>query len=688
VSSQGNRLCGEKSPYLRQHADNPVNWFPWGKGAFDAAINEKKLVFLSIGYSTCHWCHVMAHESFEDDEVAALLNRDYISIKVDREERPDIDQVYMDVCVRLTGSGGWPLTAILTPEGLPVFAGTYFGKQSRFGRPGLVDLLPVLAERWQLEPDQFIEVGQEVAQRVGESGRDGDSVEVTPSLLEIAASQLVASYDKEHGGFGPAPKFPRPHDLSFLLRRWRRGGDVAMFEAVEGTLEAMRSGGIYDQVGGGFHRYSTDREWFVPHFEKMLYDQAGLAVAYLEGYQVTGRQLFADTVQETLDYVLRDLRAPQGAFFCAEDADSEGAEGSFYLWSEGELQSVLGAELASTAMKLYGANPGGNLEGEMAAAKKGGNLLHLPGGIGSEAEEQTEHRQRINSQLLAARSRRTRPHRDEKILTAWNGMMISALARAGAGLARPDYVDAAVEASRFLLDNLSDGQGRLLRRWADSEAAIGGFAEDYAFFAKGLLDLHQATLDISWLQHALRLADALHLRFTSDSGALFDTASDGETLLFRPRSIFDGAHLSATSAGLDLYARLFLLTADPVWEKRAQALLRAVSVEICRAPAHFSGLLQGGALLIEPTREVVVAGTRHSSETSRLLDVIQRSFLPETTLLLVEPEHGDDLCRLAPHVKDMLSREGGPVAYLCQGFSCQQPVYDPKMLYEMVRNAP
>ncbi|PNU21679.1 thioredoxin domain-containing protein [Geothermobacter hydrogeniphilus] len=681
-AATGNHLVGQKSPYLQQHAQNPVDWYPWGEEAFERARRENKLIFLSIGYSTCHWCHVMAHESFEDQQVAALLNADFVAIKVDREERPDIDQVYMQVTVALTGSGGWPLTVILTPEKVPVYAGTYFPKESRYGRPGLLDLLPQIAARWRQHPEHIRDSGRQLLERLNRP-RGTAVTDLGEELFERADTSFKSSFDARYGGFGQAPKFPRPHGLTYLLRRYRQTGDERLLSIVTTTLDAMRRGGIYDQLGGGFHRYSTDREWLVPHFEKMLYDQAGLALAYLEAWQVTGRQRYADTVREILDYLLRDMRDPEGGFYAAEDADSEGVEGKFYLWRLAEVKKVLGAEDAVFFAAAYGIAPEGNFAADIRGEQPGMNILHLARSLPSLAVEhkmtEAQLRARLaadRAELLAARDRRVRPQRDDKVLSAWNGLVISAFARAGRVLDAPVYLRTAQRTADFI-QRMRDRQGRLLRRWREGDAAIPAFAEDYAFLARGLLDLYRADFDPRRLRQATALAQQLLDRFRAAGGGFYDTADDAEQLVSRPQSLFDGALPSANSVALEVLARLYLLTGDDHWERAARKLLARFSAEVSDSPTRYAQLLQGAMLLLQPTRQVVLVGPPEAETTGQLLDILQHRYLPETSLLLLPPGQSALLADLAPHSAGMRMLGGRPTVYICRDFSCQKPLTDP-----------
>ena len=690
-----NRLTREKSPYLLQHSHNPVDWYPWGEEAFSRAREEDKIVFLSVGYSTCHWCHVMERECFEDEETAAVINSLTVPVKVDREERPDVDQVYMAVCQALTGSGGWPLTVLLTPEKIPFFAGTYFPRESRHGRIGLKELLRRAAALWTEDPGKLRASGRDIVTRLTERNRAVDPAATFEASQFTGAVEIFRrEFDETRGGFGPAPKFPTPHNLTFLLRRFRRTGDPTILKLVETTLDAMGRGGLFDQLGFGFHRYSTDAQWFLPHFEKMLYDQAGLALAYLEAFQATRRGEWAVTARRTLEYVLRDLTGPEGGFYSGEDADSEGVEGKFYLWTRDEILQALGREEGDLFCRVFGVLPDGNCRDEASGESTGGNILHIPRpfpevatflGLPEETlQERLEASRRI---LLAKRDTRIRPGRDDKVIVGWNGLMISALARASAALGDERFVRAAERAADFILSVMRPA-GRLRRRYRDGEVAIAAFAEDYAFLARGLLDLYASTYEVEHLRQALDLSRELIRLFWDESDAgLFETAEDGETLILRPKEAYDGALPSANSIALELFARLGLLTGDPSWLDRARAVAGAFAARVARYPAAFSQFLQGAAYLFEPTREVVVAGDAAAEHTRALLSVLDRTYAPETTVLFV-PEGEAAILEVAPYAAQMNPRGARALAYVCQNFTCRAPVAEPGELGDLVERLP
>jgi uncharacterized protein YyaL (SSP411 family) len=685
-----NHLQTEKSPYLLQHVDNPVDWYPWEAQAFERARDENKLVFLSIGYSTCHWCHVMAHECFEDHEVAELLNKSYISVKVDREERPDIDQVYMEVCQRMTGSGGWPLSIIMTPDTLPFYAATYIPKNGQQSRPGMMDLLPWVTAKWQEDPVFLRNAAQEIVAQIQVSGMSGDKHEVSSILHVQALQSLKQSYDERYGGFGQAPKFPRPHDLTFLLQQYRLSGDGQWLSIAEQTLLKMRSGGIYDQLGYGFHRYSTDEKWLVPHFEKMLYDQAGLVLAYLDAWQVTGHEIYAATVREIITYLVRDMSAVEGAFFSAEDADSEGVEGKFYLWSDDQVRELLCSD-AESFRALYNVTGTGNYHDELTGKVTGKNILHLAA-MSAEDFAGTVRDERLGASrksLFEEREKRVRPHLDDKIITAWNGMMISALAEAGRALGEREYIEKAHRVADFILKVMRDKDGRLLRRYRQGEAAVYAFSEDYAFLTRGLLDLYAVEFNPQRLAQALELANTLRQFFQDPvTGRLYDTASDGEKLLIRPSSTFDGAMPSASSIALDVFARLFLLTGDSAWRVSSEQLLQSLSSELSRYPAGYTQLLQSANWFLHPTREVVIVGFPGKPSTEAMFSVARSARLQQTVVLFKPGDDSELVIELSPFIKSMQAVDGNATAYICQNFSCREPLTDAKELQTVLNSLP
>ena len=677
-----NRLAKEKSPYLLQHAHNPVDWFAWGDEAFAKARKDDKPVFLSIGYSTCHWCHVMERESFEDPEVAKLLNAAFVCIKVDREERPDIDGVYMTVCQMLTGSGGWPLTIVMTPDRKPFFAATYIPKTSRFGRMGMVELIPRIQEAWKTKRGDVAKSADAIVGhlRNGNNRSAGEALDQT--VLDRAAEQLAARFDARHGGFGAAPKFPTPHNLLFLLRYWKRSGDERYLAMVETTLRAMRRGGIYDHVGFGFHRYATDAEWLVPHFEKMLYDQALLAMACTEAFQATGKADYERTAREVLSYVLRDMTAPHGGFYSAEDADSEGVEGKFYLWSVAELRRVLGEEDGELAIAVFNATPEGNFVDEAHRRRTGTNILHLARPLPELAAERklTEAALRsrleaIRRKLFDVRAKRVRPHKDDKVLTDWNGLMLAALAKAARAFDEPRYAEAARRAADFVLTRLRRPDGRLLHRFRAGEAGIAAYADDYAFLAWGLLELYEATFDVRHLRAARALTDDLLEHFwDEEGGGLFFTADDAEGLLVRQKDSYDGAVPSGNSVAMLVLLRLGRITGRAEYEQRAEAIGLAFAGTVGQAPLAHTQLLVALEFAMGPSYEIVIAGQPDADDTRAMLKALRTHYAPNKVVLLRPSGPGEPaIVRLAPFLKAHRPLGGKATAYVCEGYACKQP---------------
>jgi len=673
-----NRLIFEKSPYLLQHAENPIAWYSWGDRAFAAAREEDRPIFLSIGYSTCHWCHVMEQESFEDRKVADILNRSFVAIKVDREERPDIDGTYMAVCQMMTGSGGWPLNLILAPDKKPFFAATYIPRESRGEMVGLCDLLRKVAELWQTERSRLLQTGEEVgrALRAVEQSEPGSSG-LDPSVLEKAFSQYLATFDRQHAGFA-TPKFPSAHNLSLLLRFWQRTGQHQARQMALRTLQNVRLGGIYDQIGYGVHRYAVDAAWRIPHFEKMLYDQALATLAYLDAWQVTADSLYAQTACEILEYVLRDLGHPEGGFYCGEDADSEGAEGTFYLWRPEEIHDILGREAATVFCRSYGITPEGNFEGKSVPFLEE-DIDSLARRTKVEPGELSALLADSRRRLFQTREKRPRPHRDDKIITSWNGLAIAALARAGAVLERDSFIGKAEEAAEFILDRLRDRNGRLLRRFRRDEAAVFGFHEDYAFFIWGLIELYQARFSTRHLQLALDLARQVEELFSDEDGGYFDTGADAETVLVRGRSLQDGALPSAASVTALNLLRLGALTGETDHEKRAEKLLGRCLGQVERYPSAFGQFLMAVDYALGPRSEVVIATSSREHLPGEMLAPLRSRFLPRNVTLVRRPDD-EELPRLAPVVRGKEPPAEGAMAYLCHGRSCREPVTDPRDL--------
>lgn len=674
-----NRLIHEKSPYLLQHAYNPVDWYPWGDEAFERAKREDKPIFLSIGYSTCHWCHVMERESFEDEEVAAVLNRDFVAIKVDREERPDIDHIYMTVCQAMTGHGGWPLTIIMTPDKTPFFAGTYFPKRSRYGRPGLLDILQQIADVWKHDRARIDRVGRKVldALRPHFQNRAG---ELDASVLDEAYKQFAERFDAAYGGFGPPPKFPTPHNLIFLLRYGRLTGKAQATAMATKTLEAMHRGGIYDHIGFGFARYSTDREWLVPHFEKMLYDNALLAYAYLEAYQATGDARHARVAREIFTYVEREMTDPDGGFYSAQDADSEGVEGKFYVWTPDEVKAVLGADDGALFCDVYDITPGGNFEGKSIPNRIHTSLASAARRYGMTVEELAQRLETMRRKLFAARGRRVPPHKDDKILTAWNALMIAALAKGAKVLDEPALAERAIQATSFLLAKLRRGDGRLLARYRDGEAAHLAYLDDYAFLTWALLELYEATFEARFLRDALGLTRQMFNLFGDDKdGGLFFTGRDAEALPARPKEVYDGAMPSGNSVAAYTLVRLAQLTGDEALRRKADQQLQAFAGDVRAFPSAHAFFLLALQADVAPSAQVVVVGRSGAPDTEAMLRAVRRVYAPQAVVLLVpEGEARGEVEALVPYVSGMRMVDGKATAYLCRHFACQEPTTDPE----------
>lgn len=670
-----NRLTHELSPYLLQHASNPVDWHAWGNEAFDKARREDKPIFLSIGYSTCHWCHVMAHESFEDEDVASLLNKWFVSIKVDREERPDIDNIYMTVCQAMIGQGGWPLTIIMTPDRKPFFAATYIPKFGRYGRPGLMELLPRIAEIWRDRRSEVLDSAEAVTQAISNSmARPQVETALSFDVIQKAFDQLAARFDRRNGGFGGAPKFPSPHNLVFLLRYAYRTKNRAAVEMVRNTLVQMRAGGIYDHLGFGFHRYSTDAEWKVPHFEKMLYDQALLLMAYTEAWQVTGQDVFRRTVSEIIEYLFRDLRSPEGGFYSAEDADSEGEEGKFYLWTRDEIIQILGEEQGSQVAEYFQVRPGGNFDDEATRQHSGRNILYTKPGIDASPDAYDPKLDEARVKLLEARKRRIRPSLDDKILTDWNGLTIAALAIASRVFQVSAYYDAADSAASFLLSRLADVNGRLLHRYRNGQAGIQASLDDYSFLVWGCLELYETRYQSSWLETARNLTLEQIERFWDEKdGGFFFTPSDGEQLIVKQKELYDGAVPSGNSVAFFNLLRLGRLTGDPEFEARAARLAAYASSQVSLAPLAYTAFLTALDFALGPTREIVISGS--GEEAQKMLKLVQATYLPDSVVVGYEP--GDaTLETVAPFVKSQPPVDGRAAAYVCRNHACERPVTD------------
>ncbi len=688
-----NRLIDEKSPYLLQHAYNPVDWHAWGDEAFAKAAKEDKPVFLSIGYSTCHWCHVMEHESFEDQEVAALLNEYFVCIKVDREERPDIDHVYMTVCQLMTGSGGWPLNLMLTPDKKAFFAGTYFPKESRFGRMGLMDLAPRIHEVWKTKREDITHAADQVSFALRQLPEDSPGSAPGYPTLDQAYQELSQRFDEAKGGFGTAPKFPTPHNFCFLLRHWLRTKESHALEMVEKTLRAMRYGGIYDHVGFGFHRYSTDADWLLPHFEKMLYDQALLAMAYIETGLATKDPTFTNVAEEIFAYVLRDMTSTEGGFYSAEDADSEGHEGKFYVWTVQEVADVLGEEEARFMSLVYNFQFGGNFQEEATGTRTGANIAFTIGSpadiaahVNMDVEEFKKRYESDRRKLFEAREKRVHPHKDDKILTDWNGLMIAALSRGAQATGKTEYSEAAKRAAEFILTTLRTSDGRLLHRFREGDAALTAHVDDYAFFIWGLLDLYETVFDLKYLNAALKLTDIFLKDFWDDNvGGFYFTPKDASDLPIRRKEIYDGATPSGNSVAALNLLRLGRLAGRPDLERKADAITRAFAGSVAQLASGHTQLLCALDFALGHSKEVVIVGDAGSTETKSFIDTLHATFAPNKVVLLKNTADAQSEKALPDYAADYKAEGAGPTAYVCVNFNCELPTNSADEMLERVQ---
>jgi uncharacterized protein YyaL (SSP411 family) len=684
-----NRLAHETSPYLLQHAHNPVDWYPWGEEAFEKARREDKPVFLSIGYSACHWCHVMERESFENDSLAAILNERFVAIKVDREERPDIDGIYMKAVQMLTGHGGWPLSAFLTPDGRPFYGGTYYPPTRRQGMPGFGDVLVALSEEYKRNRSNVVGQAEQILAHLEDRDDFGAPGELSWAPIQQATSELHDSFDGQGGGFGTAPKFPPSMAIRLLLREHVRTASTQALDMATITLDNMAAGGMYDHLGGGFARYSTDAQWLVPHFEKMLYDNALLAAVYLEAYLVTGNENYVRVVRETLDYELRDMRDDAGGFHSAEDADSEGEEGKFYVWTHDEVMAVLGAEMGRIFAAYYDVTASGNWEGRA--------ILNTPRPLGEVARELGVSEERAReaiaegrAKLLEVRGRRVRPGVDDKMLVAWNGLIISSLARAGAALDEPRYTRAAEEAARFIRAKMATADGRLLRSYRAGKAKGAAFLEDYASLANALVDLYEATFDPAHLNEAVRLAEVMLSDFADpEGGGFYFTPANHESLIVRLKDPYDAATPSGNSLAVGALLRLARLCDRDDFRAAAERTLETYAEPMARAPRGFHELLVGLSRALAPSQEVAIVGRAGDERTAAMLRAVRARFLPSTVVAFRDPSAGasasPDVDKLIPLLEGKLAVEGAATAYVCENYACRAPTTDVAALERELR---
>jgi len=674
-----NRLVNETSPYLLQHAHNPVDWFPWGEEALETARREQKPILLSIGYSACHWCHVMEHESFENEAIAKLMNDNFVNIKVDREERPDLDQIYMSAVQMMTHHGGWPMTVFLTPEAVPFYAGTYFPPEDRHNMPGFPRVLISVADAYRQRPEDVQQTAESVLSELKRSAATRESKELLSSELLMAAYRgIIKSYDSTNGGFGGAPKFPPAMVLEFLLHTFYRTGNQQALEIVSYTCRKMAEGGIYDQLGGGFHRYATDARWLVPHFEKMLYDNALLSRLYLHYYQVSHDETARLVAEGILDYVMREMTDPAGGFYSTQDADSEGAEGKFFVWTTGEIKALLGERDADLFAAYYNVTNAGNFEGE--------NILNITRKVSEAAlakqvsvEELSATLEKGRRILFEAREKRVKPARDEKILTAWNGLMLASFAEAAAILKRPDYLEVASNNARFVLGNLRRG-GLLLRTYKDSQAKLNGYLEDYAFFIDGLVTLFETSGEIQWLEEACTLTVTMIDEFWDDEeGGFFYTGRSHENLIVRSKDFFDNATPAGNSVAAEVLLRVGLLSDNSDYQRRAATILRLMASSVERYPSGFGRLLCAFDFYLSAVKELVVIGSPDSFEMQALLAEIWTPYLPNKVVAQASPK---DVAAFEaiPLLQGRSELDGSPTAYVCEHFACKRPVTTPAEL--------
>ncbi len=691
-----NRLADETSPYLLQHAHNPVDWYPWGEEALAKAKAENKPIFLSVGYSACHWCHVMERESFENEDVAAVMNAHFVCIKVDREERPDIDEIYMTAVQAMTGSGGWPMSVWLTPNLKPFYGGTYYPPDSAYGRPGFKAVLQHIAKIWVERQDDVHKTAAEMTAHMESllAGRIEGGGDLTPELLTAAADSLAGSFDATDGGFGDAPKFPSAPSIEMLLREHSRTGDESQLHMATFTLDKMALGGIYDHLGGGFARYSVDAQWLVPHFEKMLYDNAQLAIAYVDAWQVTRDPFYRRVVEETLDYILRDMTDEGGGFHCAEDADSEGEEGKFYLWAHDEILAELGNDDGAFFCDYYNIEPAGNFSSH-EPYHRGKNILHMSVPMEAFAQAHGETPKKVlarleplRKRLLDLRSKRIRPGLDDKVLTAWNALMISAFCRAHQAFGEERYRAAAVRAAEFILAKMTNEKGELLRTHRKGESRLPAYLEDYSYFIVALVDLYETTFDVKYLKDAERLAGLMMTKFwDAEHRAFYFTSDDHTNLLVRTKPTYDGATPSGSSMAAVGLLRLAKLTDNKAHYDTAIALLKANFPYLSRAPRGYLKMLAAVDFVVYPPKEIAIVGPKSSPATASLLDALRTTYVPNKVVAFMEPSD-ESAGSVVPLLKGKSLVRGSPAAYVCKDFACKLPVTTPTELLEQLGVTP
>ncbi|MBK8944026.1 MAG: thioredoxin domain-containing protein [Ignavibacteriae bacterium] len=678
-----NELIHEKSPYLLQHSHNPVNWFSWNEKAFAKAKSENKPIFLSIGYSTCHWCHVMEKESFEDEEVAILMNEVFVSIKVDREERPDIDNLYMSVCQMLTGHGGWPLTIIMTPSKKPFFAGTYFPKNSFGNRIGMIDLTIRISEVWKNQQNDIIDSAEKITEHL-KSNRNFKVSDFTKhEIIETAFQEFQNRFDEEFGGFGDRPKFPSPHNLLFLLRYFEKSKNTNALFMVEKTLTKMRNGGIFDHIGFGFHRYSTDRNWLLPHFEKMLYDQAMLIIAYSETFQITKNQLYKNTAEEIITYVLRDLKSSNFGFYSAEDADSEGEEGKFYVWNKSEILKTLGTEDGNKFCEIFNVTESGNYFEEATGNSTNTNILH---------QKKYFDDSQINSfktKIFLEREKRIHPFKDDKILTDWNGLMIAALAISGRIFENKEIINDAEKSLQFIFEELISENGNLLHRYRNGDSSISANIDDYAFLVWALIELYQSTFKIFYLQKSIEFTEKLIANFWDEenNSGFFFTDKNNSDLISRTKEFYDGAIPSGNSVMFNNLQKLYKITNDHKFKNYSEFLNKTYKQSVEKVPISFAHFLAGLNFQFNSSQEIIIVGDKENSLTKRMLKIIHENFLPNSVVILWDKNSSDFKLqkKLIPYLDNYEMLENTTTAYICQNYECSLPTNDLDKFKELLK---